>query len=102
MLSNWTKLTSLNTTQVKDIVKKRFGGSITQVYLNKCYSNKKEIAGKRNMAFAVDGTRFANVDLVALAQEIGCKRVKLHTAYLRGFVDRCEILCYSINIITTA
>jgi hypothetical protein len=32
----WTKLTSLNTTQVKDIVKKRFGGSITKVYLNKC------------------------------------------------------------------
>jgi hypothetical protein len=75
----WTKLENLNTTQVKDIVKKRFGGSITKVYLNKCYSNKKEIADKRNMAFAVDGTRFANVDLVALAQEIGCKSVKLHT-----------------------
>ena len=93
----WTKLENLNTTQVKDIVKKRFGGSITQVYLNKCYSNKKEIADKRNMAFAVDGTRFANVDLVALAQEIGCKSVKLHTAYLRGFADGCWLRLQHVN-----
>ena len=93
----WTKLENLNTTQVKDIVKKRFGGSITQVYLNKCYSNKKEIANKRNMAFAVDGNKFKNVDLVALAQEIGCKRVKLHTAYLRGFADGCWLRLQHVN-----
>ena len=79
----------LNTTQVKDLVKKRFGGSIKQVYLNKCYSNKKEIADRRNMAFAVDGDVYTNVDLAALAQEIGCKRIKLHAAFLRGMQSGC-------------
>ena len=79
----------LNTTQVKDLVKQRFGGSIKQVYLNKCYSNKKEIADRRNMAFAVDGDVYTKVDLVALAQEIGCKRVKLHAAFLRGMQSGC-------------
>jgi len=74
----------LNTTQVKDLIRTRFGGSLTQAYLNKCYSNKKEIADKRNMAFAVDGDVYKGVDLDALAREIGCKRVKLHTAFLRG------------------
>ena len=65
----------LNTTQVKELVKQRFGGSIKQVYLNKCYSNKQELADKRNMAFAVDGDVYKGVDLTALAQEIGCKRI---------------------------
>ena len=69
----------LNTTQVKDLVKQRFGGSLTQVYLNKCYSNKQELADKRNRG----------VDLTALAQEIGCKRVKLHAAFLRGMQSGC-------------
>ena len=79
----------LNTTQVKDLVKQRFGGSIKQVYLNKCYSNKQEIADRRNMAFAVDGDVYTNVDLAALAQEIGCKRIKLHAAFLRGMQSGC-------------
>jgi hypothetical protein len=79
----------LNTTQVKDLVKQRFGGSLTQVYLNKCYSNKQELADKRNMAFAVDGDAYKGVDLIALAQEIGCKRVKLHAAFLRGMQSGC-------------
>ena len=59
----------LNTTQVKELVKQRFGGSITQAYLNKCYSNKQEIADKRNMAFAVDGDAYKGVDLTALARD---------------------------------
>ena len=79
----------LNTTQVKELVKQRFGGSIKQVYLNKCYSNKKEIADRRNMAFAVDGDVYTNVDLAALAKEIGCKRIKLHAAFLRGMQSGC-------------
>ena len=79
----------LNTTQVKDLVKQRFGGSIKQVYLNKCYSNKEEIADRRNMAFAVDGDVYTNVDLAALAKEIGCKRIKLHAAFLRGMQSGC-------------
>ena len=74
----------LNTQEVKDLVRTRFGGSLKQVYLNKCYSNKQEVADKRNMAFAVDGDVYRGVDLTALAQEIGCKRVRLHTAFLRG------------------
>ncbi len=74
----------LNTQEVKDLIRTRFGGSLKQAYLNKCYSNKKEIADKRNMAFAVDGDVYKGVDLDALAKEIGCKRVKLHTAFLRG------------------
>ena len=74
----------LNTQEVKDLIRTRFGGSLTQAYLNKCYSNKKEIADKRNMAFAVDGDVYKGVDLDALAREIGCKRVRLHTAFLRG------------------
>ena len=79
----------LNTTQVKDLVKQRFGGSLKQVYLNKCYSNKQELADKRNMAFAVDGDAYKGVDLTALAKEIGCKRVKLHAAFLRGMRSGC-------------
>ena len=79
----------LNTKQVKDLVKQRFGGSLKQVYLNKCYSNKQEIADKRNMAFAVDGGAYKGVDLTALAKEIGCKRIKLHAAFLRGMASGC-------------
>jgi hypothetical protein len=89
MLSNWTKLENLNTTQVKELIKHRFGGSLKQVYLNKCYSNKQEIADKRNMAFAVDGDAYKGVDLTALANEIGCKRIKLHAAFLRGMQSGC-------------
>ena len=74
----------LNTQEVKELIRTRFGGSLTQAYLNKCYSNKKEIADKRNMAFAVDGDVYKGVDLDALAREIGCKRIRLHTAFLRG------------------
>ena len=74
----------LNTQEVKDLVRTRFGGRLKQVYLNKCYSNKKEMADKRNMAFAVDGDVYKGVDFTALAREIGCKRVRLHTAFLRG------------------
>ena len=81
----------LDTTQVKQLVSTRFGGSLKQVYLNKCYSNYKEIADKRNMAFAVDSAVYKNVDLTALAKEIGCKRVKLHTAFLRGFENGCYL-----------
>ena len=79
----------LNTQEVKDLVRTRFGGSLKQVYLNKCYSNKQEVADKRNMAFAVDGDVYRGVDLTALAQEIGCKRVRLHTAFLRGMESGC-------------
>jgi hypothetical protein len=87
----------LNTTQVKDLVKQRFGGSLKQVYLNKCYSNKTEIADKRNMAFAVDGDAYKGVDLDALAKEIGCKRVKLHAAFLRGMRSGCWLRLQHVN-----
>ena len=87
----------LNTTQVKDLVKQRFGGSIKQVYLNKCYSNKEEIADRRNMAFAVDGDVYTNVDLAALAKEIGCKRIKLHAAFLRGMQSGCWLRLQHVN-----
>ena len=87
----------LNTTQVKELVKQRFGGSLTQVYLNKCYSNYTEIADKRNMAFAVDGDVYKGVDLTALAQEIGCKRVKLHTAFLRGMQSGAWLRLQHVN-----
>ena len=70
MLSNWTKLKSLNTTQVKELIKHRFGGSLKQVYLNKCYSNK---------------------------QEIGCKRIKLHTAFLRGMQSGAWLRLQHVN-----
>jgi hypothetical protein len=81
----------LNTDEVKDLVRTRFGGTLKQVYLNKCYVNYKEIADKRNMAFYVDGARFTNVDFNALAQEVGCKRVKLHAAFIRGMRDGCYL-----------
>ena len=71
----------LNTTQVKELVKQRFGGSLKQVYLNKCYSNKTEIADKRNMAFMMSEDRVAGVDFDALAQETGCKRVHMTKVY---------------------
>ena len=87
----------LNTTQVKELVKQRFGGSLKQAYLNKCYSNKKEIADKRNMAFAVDGDAYKGVDLTALAKEIGCKRVKLHAAFLRGMRSGCWLRLQHVN-----
>ena len=41
----------MNTQEVKDLVRTRFGGSLGQVYLNKCYNNKAELTDKRNMAF---------------------------------------------------
>ena len=41
------------------------------------------------MAFAVDGDAYKGVDLTALAQEIGCKRIKLHAAFLRGMQSGC-------------
>jgi len=87
----------LNTTQVKELVKLRIGGSLKQVYLNKCYSNKTEVADKRNMAFAVDGDAYKGVDLTALAQEIGCKRVKLHAAFLRGMRSGCWLRLQHVN-----
>jgi hypothetical protein len=97
MLSNWTKLENLNTTQVKELITHRFGGSLKQVYLNKCYSNKQEIADKRNMAFAVDGDAYKGVDLTALAKEIGCKRVKLHGAFLRGMQSGAWLRLQHVN-----
>ena len=81
----------LNTDEVKDLVRTRFGGTLKQVYLNKCYVNYKEIADKRNMDFYGDGDRFTNVDLTALAHEVGCKRVKLHAAFIRGMRDGCYL-----------
>ncbi len=87
----------LNTTQVKELVKQRFGGSLKQVYLNKCYSNKQELEHKRNMAFAVDGDAYKGVDLTALAKEIGCKRVKLHAAFLRGMRSGCWLRLQHVN-----
>ena len=87
----------LNTTQVKDLVKQRFGGRLKQVYLNKCYSNKQELEHKRNMAFAVDGDAYKGVDLTALAKEIGCKRVKLHAAFLRGMRSGCWLRLQHVN-----
>lgn len=71
----------LNTQQVKDLVRTRFGGSLGQVYLNKCYGNKRELADKRNMGFMVSEDRFAGVDFVALAREVGCKRVHITKVY---------------------
>jgi hypothetical protein len=41
------------------------------------------------MAFAVDGGAYKGVDLTALAKEIGCKRIKLHAAFLRGIASGC-------------
>ena len=41
----------MNTQEVKDLVRTRFGGSLGRVYLNKCYNNKVEMADRRNMAF---------------------------------------------------
>jgi hypothetical protein len=87
----------LDTTQVKKLVSTRFGGSLKNVYLNKCYSNNTEIANKRNMAFTVDADNFANVDFVALAKEIGCKRVKLYKAFLRGFENGCYLRLVQVH-----
>ena len=71
----------MNTQEVKDLVRTRFGGSLGQVYLNKCYKDYAEIADKRNMAFMMSEDRVAGVDFTALAREVGCKRVHLTSVY---------------------
>ena len=71
----------MNTQEVKDLVRTRFGGSLGRVYLNKCYKDYAEIADKRNMAFMMSEDRVAGVDFDALAREIGCKRVHLTKVY---------------------
>ena len=71
----------LNTQEVKDLVRTRFGGSLKQAWLNKCYSNKQQLADKRNMAFMISEDRAESVDFDALAREIGCKRVHMTKVY---------------------
>tara|TARA_X000000368_G_scaffold407006_1_gene385956 strand:+ start:676 stop:966 length:291 start_codon:yes stop_codon:yes gene_type:complete len=71
----------LNTQEVKDLVRTRFGGSFKQAWLNKCYSNKQQLADKRNMAFMISEDRAESVDFDALAREIGCKRVHMTKVY---------------------
>ncbi len=71
----------MNTQEVKDLVRTRFGGSLGRVYLNKCYNNKVEMADRRNMAFMMSEDRAEGVDFDALAREIGCKRVHMTKVY---------------------
>ena len=71
----------MNTQQVKDLVRTRFGGNLGRVYLNKCYKDSKELKDKRNMAFIMSEDRVAGVDFDALARETGCKRVHLTKVY---------------------
>ena len=71
----------MNTQEVKDLVRTRFGGSLGRVYLNKCYNNKVEMADSRNMAFMMSEDMAEGVDFDALAREIGCKRVHMTKVY---------------------
>ena len=59
----------LNTTQVKQLVKQRFGNYA------KCYVNKCKYNNKRNLAFTLQ-TDLTDAELQALAAEVGCTSVK--------------------------
>ena len=59
----------LNTTQVKQLVKQRFGNYA------KCYVNKCKYNNKRNLAFVMQ-TNLTDAELKALAAEVGCTSVK--------------------------
>ncbi len=59
----------LNTTQVKQLVKQRFGNYA------KCYINKCKYNNKRNLAFVMQ-TNLTDAELKALATEVGCTSVK--------------------------
>ena len=59
----------LNTTQVKQLVKQRFGNYA------KCYINKCKYNNKRNLAFTLQ-TDLTDAELKALAAEVGCTSVK--------------------------
>ena len=59
----------LNTTQVKKLVKQRFGNYA------KCYVNKCKYNNKRNLAFVMQ-TNLTDAELKALATEVGCTSVK--------------------------
>ncbi len=59
----------LNTTQVKQLVKQRFGNYA------KCYINKCKYNNKRNLAFVMQ-TNLTDAELQALAAEVGCTSVK--------------------------
>ena len=59
----------LNTTQVKQLVKQRFGDYA------KCYVNKCRYDNKRNLAFVME-TNLTDAQLDALAVEVGCTAVR--------------------------
>ena len=59
----------LNTTQVKQLVKQRFG-NYANCYVNKCKDNNK-----RNIPFVMQ-TNVTVAELSALATEVGCTSVK--------------------------
>ena len=64
----------LNTTQVKQLVKQRFGNYA------KCYVNKCKYNNKRNLAFTLQ-TNLTDAELQALATEVGCTSVKQTKTY---------------------
>ena len=64
----------LNTTQVKQLVKQRFGNYA------KCYVNKCKYNNKRNLAFTLQ-TDLTDAQLQALATEVGCTSVKQTKTY---------------------
>jgi hypothetical protein len=69
----------LNTTQVKQLVKQRFGDYA------KCYVNKCKYDNKRNLAFVME-TNLTDAQLDALAVEVGCTAVRqTRTRYDYGY-----------------
>ena len=69
----------LNTTEVKQLVKQRFGNYA------KCYVNKCKYNNKRNLAFTLQ-TNLTDAELKALATEVGCTSVKqTKTQYDYGY-----------------
>ena len=64
----------LNTTEVKQLVKQRFGNYA------KCYINKCKYNNKRNLAFTLQ-TNLTDAELKALATEVGCTSVKQTKTY---------------------
>ena len=64
----------LNTTEVKQLVKQRFGNYA------KCYVNKCKYNNKRNLAFTLQ-TNLTDAELKALATEVGCTSVKQTKTY---------------------
>ncbi len=84
----------LNTKQVRELVKQRFGN-----YYNS-YTNKCKFDNKRNLGFVIK-TNLTEAELQALATEVGCASVKQTKSryYDYGYKQYCDVYNYYLRFV---